>query len=202
MKFLLAQKLGMTQVYGEGGSVTPVTVLSCPKNIVTQIRTKEKDGYSAVQVGAGVKKKISKPQAGHFKDLGKFRWVCEYAGAAEGLKRADTVEASVFAEGDSVSVTAVSKGKGFAGVVKRHRFAGGPASHGHPHNHRAPGSIGCRFPQHVHKGKRMAGHMGHETVTIRNLKIVKVDAERNLLAVKGAIPGGRGTLVKVVGMTT
>lgn len=198
-KFILAQKLGMSQVYDAAGSVTPVTVLSVTQNVVTQVRTKERDTYEAVQIGAGSRKKRSKPMAGHLKDLGNFRWLREFRMPAGELKHGEKLDASVFAEGDVVNVTATSKGKGFQGVVKRHGFRGGPASHGHPHNHRAPGSIGCRFPQHVHKGKRMAGRMGCDTVTMRNLQVVKIDSEHQLLALKGAVPGARGTLVKIVG---
>ncbi len=199
MKCLLAQKLGMSQIYTDTGVVTPVTVVSVAPNTVLQVRSNDANGYEAVQVGAGSKKKLTKPLAGYFKELGKFRWVREFRAQAGDLKRGDTIDVSIFAEGDVVDVTSTSKGKGFAGVVKRHHFRGGPASHGHPHNHRAPGSIGCRFPQHVHKGKRMAGRMGFETVTVKNLQVIRVDKEQGLLALKGAIPGSRGTLVKIVG---
>lgn len=199
VKFLLAQKLGMSQMYNAAGNVTPVTVLSVAPATVTQVRTKDTDGYEAVQLGVGSKKKLTKPLAGHVKDLGNFRWLREFRIPAGEQKRGDTFDASVFTEGDVVHVTATSKGKGFQGVVKRHGFKGGPASHGHPHNHRAPGSIGCRFPQHVHKGKRMAGRMGTDTVTIKNLRVVKIDTENRLLALKGAVPGARGTLVKIIG---
>lgn len=199
MKCILAQKVSMSQIYTDAGVITPVTVVSVMPNVVVSLRTKDKDGYEAVQMGTGIKKKLSKPVAGHFKELGKFRWAREFRIQPGELKRGDVIDASVFAEGDVVDVTATSKGKGFAGVVKRHHFKGGPASHGHPHNHRAPGSIGCRFPQHVHKGKRMAGHMGFQNVTVKNLKVVKIDKEHGLLAITGAIPGSRGTMVKIVG---
>lgn len=192
----------MTQMYDAKGAITPVTVVSVLPNVVTQVRTKDTDGYVAVQMGMGAKKKLSKALEGHLKGLGKLRWVREFRMEGDALKeiqRGDKIDASIFTEGDTVHVTATSKGKGFAGVVKRHHFRGGPASHGHPHNHRAPGSIGCRFPQHTHKGKRMAGHMGVDTVTVQNLRIAKIDTENQLLAITGAIPGARGTLVKIVG---
>lgn len=199
MKFLLAQKLGMTQLYSEQGNVTPVTVVQVSPVVVTAVRTAAKDGYEAAQVGTGTKKRLIKPLVGHLKGLESFRWLREFRTAVAGVKRGDTMDATVFAEGDAVKVTATAKGKGFAGVVKRHGFKGGPASHGHPHNLRAPGSIGCRFPQHTHKGKRMAGRMGGKTVTIKNLKIIEVDPNSRLIAIKGAIPGARGTLVKIIG---
>ncbi|MDO8557728.1 MAG: 50S ribosomal protein L3 [bacterium] len=199
MKCLLAQKLGMSQIYTDAGIVMPVTVVSVAPNTVIRVRSNDARGYDAVQVGAGSRKKLTKPMAGQFKELGKFKWVKEFRTRAGDLKRGDIIGISVFTEGDVVDVTSTSKGKGFAGVVKRHHFRGGPASHGHPHNHRAPGSIGCRFPQHVHKGKRMAGHMGFETVTVKNLKVVRINEEQGLMAIKGAIPGSRGTLVKIMG---
>jgi large subunit ribosomal protein L3 len=202
MKCLLAKKLGMSQMYNDAGEIVPVTVVSVSANTVTQVRSAERDGYSALQVGSGPRRHVTKPMAGHLKGLENFRWLKEFrvpAGSVVDLKRGDTIPLSVFTEGDKVYVTATSKGKGFAGVVKRHHFKGGPASHGHPHNHRAPGSVGCRFPQHIHKGKRMAGHMGNETVTVLNLRVIKIDAENNLIALKGAIPGARGTLVQIVG---
>lgn len=203
-KFILGQKLAMTQIYDAKGVVVPVTVMEVQPNTVLQVKSAQKDGYTAVQVGYGARKSknVARSQRGHFRERGSFRYVREFR-----IDQADsppavggTLDLTVFQEGERVAVIAVSKGKGFAGVVKRHHFAGGPASHGHPHNHRAPGSIGCRFPQHVHKGKRMAGHMGAGRVTVRNLEIAKVDKENRLLAVRGAIPGGRGALVQVVSL--
>ena len=189
----------MSQVYDAEGNVTPITVVSVMPNVITHIRTKDKDGYEAVQLGVGKKKKNANATAQQTKDLGSFRWLREFRMPADGSKRGDIKDAATFAEGDMVQVTGTGKGKGFQGVVKRHGFKGGPASHGHPHNLRAPGSIGCRFPQHVHKGKRMAGRMGSGTVTVKNLQIIKIDTENKLIAVKGAIPGFRGTLVRIVG---
>ena len=191
----------MTQIFEEDGKVVPVTVVEVGPNIVVQIRTKEKDGYEAVQVGTGTKKvkNINKPQRGHLKDLGAFRYLKEIkttkSSEEQELKIGDKVDASVFAPGDKVKVTGISKGKGFAGVMKRHNFHGMPHSHGHHHVARHAGSIGQRFPQHTLKGMRMAGRMGHDQVTTRGLKIVTVDIENGLLAVKGAVPGNRGQLL-------
>jgi large subunit ribosomal protein L3 len=196
-KFILGEKMGMSRLYSKSGIITPVTVVSVLQNTVSQVKAADKDGYEAVQLGYGRKKHLAKPQKGHLKDLGDMGILREFRVKGGELKRGDKVELTVFAEGDEVCVAGLSKGKGFAGVVKRHGLRGGPGSHGHPHNLRAPGSVGCRFPQHIHKNKRMAGHMGVENVTVRNLEIIKVDADNQLLAVKGAIPGARGTLVRI-----
>lgn len=209
MKFILGKKVGMTQVFEEDGKVVPVTVVEVGPNVVVQVRTKEKDGYEAVQVGTGTKKakNINKPTKGHLKDLGTFRYLKEVrdkeskhiaigeSTEALTLKVGDTLDASVFAVGDKIKVTGISKGKGFQGVMKRHGFHGMPHSHGHHHVARHAGSIGQRFPQHTLKGMRMAGRMGHDQVTTRGLKIVRVDVENGLLAVKGAVPGNRGQLL-------
>ena len=196
MKFILGKKLGMSQVFEEDGKVVPVTVVEIEQNVVVQLRTKEKDGYEAVQVQTGTKKakNINKPQKGHLKDLGNLKHLKEVRGGHE-LKVGDKLDASVFAIGDKIKVTGMSKGKGFQGVMKRHGFSGMPHSHGHHHVARHAGSIGQRFPQHTLKGMRMAGRMGTDQVTTRGLKIVRVDVENGLLAVKGAIPGNRGQLL-------
>lgn len=201
----------MSQVFEEDGKVVPVTVVEIEPNVVVQVRTKEKDGYEAVQVGTGTKKikNINKPQKGHNKDLGNFRCLKEVRDKeskhiavgetteALTLKVGDKFDASAFAIGDKVRVTGVSKGKGFAGVMKRHGFHGMPHSHGHHHVARHAGSIGQRFPQHTLKGMRMAGRMGTDQITTRGLKIVRVDVESGLLAIKGAIPGYRGQLLVI-----
>ena len=196
----------MSQVFEEDGKVIPVTVVEVAPNIVVQVRTKEKDGYEAVQIGTGTKKakNINKPQKGHNKDLGNFRILKEFrknplskASETGDWKVGDKIDASVFAIGDKVKVTGTSKGKGFQGVMKRHGFSGMPHSHGHHHVARHAGSIGQRFPQHTLKGMRMAGRMGHDQVTTRGLKIVRVDVENGLLAVKGAVPGNRGQLLVI-----
>ena len=192
----------MSQVFEEDGKVVPVTVVEIEPNVVVQVRTKEKDGYEAVQVGTGTKKvkNIKKPQKGHYKDLGNFKVLKEFKNLKLEIKNwsvGQTIDASVFAIGDKVRVTGMSKGKGFAGVMKRHGFHGMPHSHGHHHVARHGGSIGQRFPQHTLKGMRMAGRMGYDKVTVRGLKIVRVDVENGLLAVKGAVPGNKGGLVIV-----
>jgi len=196
MAFILGKKIGMSQVFEEDGKVVPVTVVEIEPNVVVQVRTKEKDGYEAVQVGTGTKKakNINKAQRGHLKELGNLKYLKEVRGSNE-MKVGDKLDASVFAIGDKIKVTGISKGKGFAGVMKRHNFHGMPHSHGHHHVARHAGSIGQRFPQHTLKGMRMAGRMGHDQVTTRGLKIVRVDVENGLLAVKGAVPGNRGQLL-------
>jgi len=185
MKFILGKKLGMSQVYGENGNVIPVTVIEVEPNTVIRMRSKDKDGYEAVQIETKNKKK---------KTLKEFKTL--KSGDAD-LKIGDKIEASVFAPGDIVKVSGVTKGKGYAGVMKRHGFSGMPASHGHKHVRRHGGSIGQRFPQHTLKGMRMSGRMGGGQSTVRGLKIVTVDAENSLIAVKGAIPGNNGGMVIV-----
>lgn len=199
MKFIFGTKLGMSQVFNKEGQVIPVTLIEAGPCLVTQIKTKEKDGYQAVQIGFGQKKKLTKPLLGHLKKLGQFRWLREFRVEKPEFKLGDVISVDIFKEGDKVKVSGLSKGKGFAGVVKRHGFKGGPASHGTKHTLRAPGSIGSSFPERVWKGRKMAGRMGTERVTTKNLEVAKVDKENNLLAIKGAIPGRKGTLVEVQG---
>ena len=189
----------MTQTYDEQGKVVPVTVIKAMPVVITQIRTTEKDGYSAVQVGTGERSKINKPLAGHLKELGKFKKLKEFRNAAE----ADSVvgnkiDVSVFVVGDKVKISGLTKGRGFQGAVKRYGFHGMPASHGHHHVLRHVGSIGQRFPQHTLKGMRMAGRMGGERVSVRGLKVISVDQANNLLAVRGAVPGRKGTWLEIV----
>jgi len=202
-KFLLGKKLGMTQVYKED-EVIPVTLVESGPNFVTQVKTKDSDGYEAVQVGFGTKKEknIKKPQRGHLakatsdkRQATNLRWLREFRINNTELKSGDQIDVSTFAPGDKVNIIAISKGKGFQGVVKRHGFSGGPKSHGQKDRHRAPGSIGASWPQHVIKGMRMAGRMGGDRVTVKNLEVIEVDSENNLIALKGAVPGRRGTLV-------
>ncbi len=182
----------------ESGTVIPVTILQVSPAVVTQVKTKEKDKYEAVQVGFGKKKHTSKSLTGHFKGLGSFAGLKEFKvkdiSAFEVGKKLDISE---FQIGEVVHVTGIMKGRGFAGAVKRHGFGGMPATHGHD-KPRAVGSIGQRFPQHVRKGLRMAGRMGGVGVTVKNLQIVDIDAKRNLISVKGAVPGHRNGLVQVV----
>lgn len=193
----------MTQVFRDDGAVIPVTAVLATTNVVTQIKSAEsKDGYNAVQIGFGTTKKNGKSKAGHLKDLAPVRTIKEFRVASEDvvtLKRGDEINVDVFVPGDDVKVTGTSKGKGFQGVVKRHKFHGAPKSHGHKDQERMPGSIGAGGVQRVFKGKRMAGHMGDEQVTVSGLSIVKIDAEKNILYIKGAIPGARNGLVMIYG---
>lgn len=200
MKYIVGKKIEMTQVFDEKGMVTPVTLVAVEPCIVTAVRTKEKDGYDAVQIGYGKKNKINKAEKGHLKDLGPFAVLKEYrVEGASDKKVGDIIDVSIFAEGDAIKVTGTSKAKGFQGVVKRHHFKGGAGSHGQKHSEREPGSIGATWPQRVLKGQRMAGRMGGEQKTVLGLKVVRIDASNGILAVKGAIPGRRGTLVEIKG---
>jgi len=199
-KFIIGTKLGMSQIFAENGDMIPVTVIEAEPNTVVQVKTKEKDNYEAVQLGMGTKKKVSKAQKGHTKELGNFKVLKEFSGLKSGdndLKVGDKIDVALFAPGDIVKVTGLAKGKGFQGVVKRHGFHGMPASHGHHSVMRHAGSIGQRFPQHTLKGMRMAGRMGAGKATTRGLKVVSVDLENGLIAVKGAVPGNKGGLVIV-----
>lgn len=199
MKFILGKKIEMSQRFKEDGTVIPVTLVAAGPCKVTQVKTKEKDGYNAVQIGFGFKKKINKPLAGHLKELENFSYLKEVrVEKPEDYKRGQEITLSIFAPGDKVKVIGSSKGKGFAGVVKRHGFHGHPPTHGHKDAERMPGSIGSGGIQRVFKGLRMAGRMGGERVTIKNLEIVEIDKKNNVLALKGAIPGARGSLVMIV----
>ena len=197
MKFILGEKLGMTQVFDENGNMVPVTLVRATKNVVTQIRTLEKDRYAALQIGHGEKKKLRRPQAGHVKDLGNLRNLREFRIDKTEMSRGDAVEVTQFAPGDLVKITGISKAKGFQGVVKRHGFHGAPATHGTKHAHREPGSIGATWPQRVIKGMRMAGRMGGERVSVKNLRVVSIDPKNEILAVAGAVPGRPGSLVAI-----
>lgn len=202
MKYILGKKIGNSQIFDEEGNVIPITLVEAGPCQVIQKKTEEKDGYQAVQIGFEEikEKKTKKAQKGHFKKAKiekNYRYLKEFKG--NDLKVGDIIDVSIFEKGDKVKVSGISKGKGFQGVVKRHGFHGGPASHGQKHSLRAPGSIGCSFPERVWKGRRMAGRMGNQRVTVRGLKIAEVDKEKNLLAIKGAIPGKRGTLVEIKG---
>ncbi len=215
MKALIGQKLGMTQIFDAEGNVARVTLIEAGPCVVTQIKTKEKDGYNAVQIGYGEAKRQSRPQMGHLKaanssaktlreirlpDLnpGKANTETETQNDNDALdlKVGSKLEVSTFEVGDKVQVTGTSKGKGFAGTIKRHNFTTGPKTHG-SHNYRAPGSIGAGYPEHVFKGMRMAGQMGNERVTIRGVKVILVDAERGVLAVRGQVPGPKRGIVVV-----
>jgi len=209
MKFILAKKVNMTQIFGDNGSVQPVTVLNVEELIVSQIKTQEKDGYSAVQIGSGSRreKNTSKPVKGHLKDLDVSEDKTRNSAVLKefrmkevsSLNKGDKISIETFSVGDNITVSAISKGKGFQGVVKRHGFHGGPRSHGQKHSEREPGSIGGggRKGGKVIKGMRMAGRMGSDRITIKNLKVVAIDAVNNQMLVSGAVPGRRGTLIEV-----
>lgn len=188
----------MSQIWKNDKAI-PVTLVQSGKNIITGIKSKEKDGYLAVQIGFDdSKKKLNKPMKGILKDLGNFRHLKEFrVDSIENYKVGDALDASQFNEGDKVTVSGLNKGRGFQGVVKRHGFGGGPQTHGQKNRQRAPGSIGSTAPQRVLKGRRMAGHMGTERVAIKNLEIAEIDKENNILMIKGALPGMRGTLLEI-----
>jgi len=198
MKFILAKKLEMSQVFEPNGAVVPVTLVQAGPCFVTQVKTKEKDGYSAVQLGFLPTKKLNKPEAGHLKDVPQLSVLREMRleEDAAAMERGATIEAGQFAIGDVVEVSGTSKGKGFQGVVKRHHFHGHPSSHGHKDQQRMPGSIGPGGVQRVLKGRRMAGRMGGDTVTVKNLKIIEV-RDGGILAIKGAVPGARNSILEI-----
>lgn len=202
MKALLGKKLGMTQIFSDDDRLLPVTVVEVGPCVVTQVKTEKTDGYSAIQIGYQdiEDRKTTKPMKGHFakaKTTAK-RYLAEIrVDNPENYKPGDTITAEIFAAGEKTDVVGVSKGKGFQGVMKRHNFSGGPGGHG-SHFHRAPGSIGAAaFPSRVMKGTRMAGHMGSDKITTQNLEIVKVDPEQNIILLKGAVPGAKGSLIMV-----
>ena len=201
MKGILGKKLGMTQIFTEEGIVVPVTVVEAGPNVVTQVKTVEKDGYNAIQVGFedAKEKSLNKPQKGHLaaanvlkKHLKEFR-----VDAVEEFTVGQEIKADLFAAGEKIDVNGTSKGKGFQGPIKRHGQSRGPESHGSRY-HRRPGSMGaCSFPGRVFKNKKLAGHMGSVKVTVQNLEVVRVDADKNLILVKGAIPGPKGSMVTI-----
>jgi large subunit ribosomal protein L3 len=217
-KAILATKVGMTQIFNDDGVLTPVTVLQAGPCFVTQIKTVENDGYSAVQVGyvdkkekvvnkdAGGKKEIrrrhgvNKAEKGHFEKAGvsgkRFVREFKFENAAD-YNLADEIKADIFAEGDKVDATAISKGKGFQGAIKRHGQSRGPMAHGSKFHRHAGSNGACSSPSKVFKGKKMPGHMGHKQVTVQNLEVVRVDAEKNLLLIKGSVPGPKKSLVTI-----
>lgn len=197
MKFILGKKLKMSQIWKDD-KVIPVTLVQAGPIIITQIRTKEKDGYGAVQVGFDAsKKKLNKPMKGHLKDLGNFRQLKEFKTEDSKFKVGDNLDVGQFQEGDKIKISGLNKGRGFQGGVKRHGFHGGPKTHGQKDRLRAPGSIGATAPQRVMPGRKMAGRMGQERTTIKNLEIAGVDKEKNILMIKGAVPGMRGTILEI-----
>ncbi len=202
-KAIVGEKVGMTQVWAEDNRIIPVTVLKVEPARIVQVKTTERDGYTALQVTYGSKdaKKLTKPQAGHFAKVGvnPGRRVVELRlDNVDGYEVGQEITVDTLVAGQKIDVTAISRGKGFAGTMKRHNFKGQGASHGNHKHHRAPGSVGsCSFPGRVFKGVRMSGHMGHEQVTTLNLEVVSADPERNLLLVKGSVPGPNGGVVIV-----
>ena len=205
MKFILGEKIAMTQYFDDKGRAFGATVIAAGPAVVTQVKTADKDGYTAVQVGFGSRKEknITKAQKGAWKDLGNFKEVAEFRVSADEIANftvGQTVAADAFVSGDTIRVSGISKGKGFQGVVKRHGFRGGRRTHGQKHSEREPGSIGGsggRAGGRVAKGMRMAGRMGSDLVTVRNLKVLAVDKDTNTLVIKGAVPGKKGTLLRI-----
>ena len=201
-KAILATKVGMTQIFNEDGVLTPVTVLQAGPCVVTQVKTVENDGYSAVQVGFVDKREklVNKPLKGHFEKAGVSykRYVRELKlEDAENYTLAQEIKADIFAAGDHIDATAISKGKGFQGAIKRHGQSRGPMAHGSKFHRHAGSNGACSDPSKVFKGKKMPGQMGHKKITVQNLEIVRVDAEKNLLLVKGSVPGPRKSLVTI-----
>ena len=195
----LGKKIGMTQIFREDGSVVPVTLIEAGPCVVTQVKTLDNDGYEAVQLGFGETKRSNKPMQGHFRPSRPSRYVREVkADDASEFSVGQSVGVDIFSEGEKIDIIGRSKGRGFAGTMKRHGFGGGPRTHGQSDRARAPGSIGGgTTPGKVFKGLKMAGHMGNRRITVKGLEIVKVDTDRNILAVKGGIPGAPNSLVQL-----
>ena len=201
-KAILATKVGMTQIFNEDGTVIPVTVLQAGPCVVTQVKTQENDGYSAVQVGFGDKREklVNKPMKGQFDKAGVSykRFLKEFKFEdAESYELGQEIKADIFAAGDKIDATAISKGKGFQGAIKRHNQSRGPMAHGSKYHRHAGSNGACSDPSKVFKGKKMPGHMGHKRITIQNLEVVRVDAENNLLLEKGSVPGPKKSLVTI-----
>jgi large subunit ribosomal protein L3 len=196
---IIGRKKGMTQVFTDKGQAEAVTLLEVGPCLVVQVKTEATDGYNAAQLGYGIAKRVNSAQKGHAKELGSFSCLREFRlESTEGVNVGDKVDASLFKPGDKIKVTGISKGRGFAGVVKRHHFHGGPKTHGQSDRNRAPGAIGSTTtPGRVLKGRRMAGHMGNGRVTVSGLEVYQADASRNIILVKGAVPGARGGLILI-----
>jgi large subunit ribosomal protein L3 len=194
---IIGRKLGMTQVFRDNGKMEAVTAIKAGPCSVIQVKTAGKEGYDSIQLGFGESKRLNSAEKGHLKELGSFKYLREFrVDTVENIKIGDKVDVSIFNQGDRIDVIGVSKGKGFAGVVKRHHFRGGPKTHGQSDRERHPGAIGSTTtPGHIKKGLRMAGHMGTEQVTARRLEVMKIDPESNLLLVKGSVPGSRNGVV-------
>jgi len=194
MKFILGRKLGMSTIYDEKRGALNVTLVECLPNKIVQIRTSEKDGYNAIQIGL----QNSKLKTQNSKVRKNYSKVKEFKAESQDLKVGDEIKIDQFGIGDKVKISGITKAKGFQGVVKRHGFKGSPKSHGHKHDLRAPGSIGATFPEHVIKGKKMAGRMGGVRASVRNLEVIEIDKENNILFLRGAVPGVKGRIVEIV----
>ncbi|MFO8101642.1 MAG: 50S ribosomal protein L3 [Dehalococcoidia bacterium] len=196
---IIGKKVGMTRIFAEDGSVVPITAIEAGPCTITQIKTEEKAGYNAIQVGFGESKRLNKPEKGHLKNTGAFKYLREFK--IEDVSEIETgqkITVDIFEPGERVNVVGTSKGRGFTGVVKRHHFAGGPKTHGQKDRHRAPGSVGGgTYPGKTWKGQRMAGHKGNARVTVKNLKVIQANPEKNLLLLKGAVPGHRNGLILI-----
>jgi large subunit ribosomal protein L3 len=197
IKEIIGRKVGMTQFFRDNGNAEGVTVVEAGPCVVVQLKTEATDGYNAAQLGFGKAKKLTGAEKGHLKDLGEFRYLRESRlDDASGIKVGDSIDVSLFQPGDKVNITGITKGKGYAGVVKRHGFHGGPKTHGQSDRHRAPGSIGSTTtPGRVLKGRRMAGRMGNDKLTARNLEVIQADKEKNILIIRGAVPGAKNGIV-------
>ncbi|MFC2027510.1 50S ribosomal protein L3 [Chloroflexota bacterium] len=196
---IVGKKIGMTQIFTEDGTMVPVTAIEAGPCTVTQIKTEKKEGYNAVQLGFGEAKRLNEPEKGHLKKLGAFKHLREFQmNDVSEVELGQKVTVEIFEPGERVNVVGTSKGRGFAGVVKRHGFAGGPKTHGQKDRHRAPGSVGGgTYPGKTWKGQRMAGHMGNARITVKKLEIVQANPDRNLLLIKGAVPGSRNGLILI-----
>lgn len=197
MSFIIGRKLEMSQVFREDGTVVPVTIVKAEPNIVTQVRSAEKDGYVAVQLGIDPRRRLTLSEAGHVKDLALFGILREFRMEKTDLKRGEKVGVDLFKPGMKIDVVGTSKGHGFTGVMRRHHFHGGPATHGQKDQMRMPGSIASQRQGPVSKGQRMAGHLGNARITVKNLEIIAVDPTQNTLAIKGAVPGARGGVLLI-----
>jgi len=196
---IIGKKIGMTQVFNEDGTVESVTAIEAGPCVITQIKTTDKEGYNAVQLAYGAAKKLNQPERKHLGDLGLFKNLREFrVDDVAGTEVGQVINVDIFQTNDIIDITGLSKGRGFAGVMKRHGFSGGPKTHGQSDRGRSPGSVGAgSTPGHVFKGMRMAGHMGNARVTVKNLKVIKIDSDRNVLMVKGSVPGAANGLLLI-----
>ena len=202
MEYLIGRKIGMTQRFLADGTAVTVTGIQAGPCKVTAVKTLKKDGYASVQIGFNEKKKLSKPEKGHLKDLPTYACLHEFPAKAKEVQKGDELLITQFAVGDLLDATGISKGKGFQGVVKRHHFGGSKKTHGNKDQLRMPGSVGSTGPAHIFKGMRMAGHMGNGTVTIKNLEVIEVAPAEGILLVKGAIPGPNNGVVTLFSLST